>query len=163
MRSPKGGRLLTMEKAMPCVSRRDTAARLRSVSTLSVVTRVPSTSEMTSEIPLMVPRRKHEGRALYHPCASFLDHVYATRAADHDFRSQANKEATLDNADHRREPGFQGRRVGYFGDGAVGDAIAAIGREGLGCGKAQPRRAADRRQAIEDGLPAERDDLHRQR
>jgi hypothetical protein len=39
MRRPKGGRLLTIEKAMPCASRLRTAARLRSVSALPAVTR----------------------------------------------------------------------------------------------------------------------------
>jgi hypothetical protein len=41
-------------------------------------------------------------------------------------------------ADDRREPGFQRRWIGHLGDGAVGDVIAAIRRERLAPGEAQP-------------------------
>src|SRR5579872_1135968 len=50
MSMPRGGRPLVMAKRMPTSPRRRTAACARSVSTLSSVTRVPSTSASTSEI-----------------------------------------------------------------------------------------------------------------
>ena len=46
---PRGGRLLMIEKAMPRVRSAATAATVCAVSVLSLVTKVPSTSEMTAE------------------------------------------------------------------------------------------------------------------
>ncbi len=54
MRSPKGGRLLQIEKPMPLSCSWFTAAMARGVSRLSLVASVPSTSEMTSENRLKV-------------------------------------------------------------------------------------------------------------
>ena len=53
MRWPKGGRLLQIEKAIPASCRRPAAAIVAGVKVFWVVTRVPSTSETTSEIFLM--------------------------------------------------------------------------------------------------------------
>src|ERR1700691_6563833 len=49
MRTPRGGRLLIIEKMIPLARSAATAAREPAVNTLSSVTNVPSTSEMTAE------------------------------------------------------------------------------------------------------------------
>jgi hypothetical protein len=49
MRKPRGGRLLTIEKMVPFARSSATAACARAVNTLSSVTKVPSTSEITAE------------------------------------------------------------------------------------------------------------------
>jgi hypothetical protein len=55
---PRGGRLLMIEKGMPALRIAATAARLRSVSRLSLVTNVPSTSETMADILVVGGRRE---------------------------------------------------------------------------------------------------------
>ena len=49
MRKPRGGRLLISEKSIPFARSAAAAALVRSVRTFSLVTNVPSTSEITAE------------------------------------------------------------------------------------------------------------------
>src|ERR1700733_3825247 len=49
MRKPRGGRLLMIAKRIPLARNSATAAAARAVNTLSSVTNVPSTSEITAE------------------------------------------------------------------------------------------------------------------
>ena len=49
MRKPRGGRLLIIEKSIPFARSAAAAAFMRSVRTFSLVTNVPSTSEITAE------------------------------------------------------------------------------------------------------------------
>ena len=49
MQRPRGGRLLMIEKAIPLACSLATAACVGAVNIFSLVTRVPSTSEITAE------------------------------------------------------------------------------------------------------------------
>jgi len=62
---------------------------------------------------------------------SSFHHLDSGRPSDHDLGRHADEEAALDDADDGRQPGFPRSGIGRFRDGAIGDVIAAIGRERL--------------------------------
>jgi len=101
--------------------------------------------------------------ALRRPRHSSLDDFDARGPADDERRCHANEKPGFNDPDNGRQPGLQSGWIGYLGKRAVGDVIAAVGRERLSAGHAELRRAADRRQPADRGLPSEGDDFDRER
>src|SRR5580704_6689213 len=140
---------------MPASCSLRTAATADGRSAFAVVTRVPSTSEMTSLNLLTVAPL---------PLFRRLQHLNPTGGGDDDIGAASDKQPALDKADDRVDPAFQRLCIGDCAELAIEYVVAAIGDERviLG-GVAQSRHRAQPLQGRGGRLPAELRHLDRHR
>src|SRR5471030_2113587 len=93
--------------------------------------------------------------------SSWDELLYVVRSGDNDARGHANEQAGLDNARQRMKLRFELPGIGDGVDRAVGNVVAAVGRERHAAGHAQHRPVG--LQPVDRRGPAEGRDLDRQR
>src|ERR1051325_9521166 len=157
MRSPKGGRLLQIVKPMPRSCNLRTAATAEGRYAFSVVTRVPSTSVMTSFILLTISTFKR----VQELAGQYLD---AAGRGDNDGGAAADEQSALDDANGHADVALELSGVGDPAEFAIENVVAAIGDEGVVLGGVAQYRVCPKLLELCCGrLPAELGHLDRHR